>query len=206
MNDARWAQADRLFDAALDRRPHERTAFLRGACAGDEELLRAVESLLEHERDAGGFLERPAIDLMAQQQDVGPAVPLIGRELAGYRVIELVGRGGMGEVYRARDTKLGRHVAIKVLPAAFAADADRLARFEREARTLAALNHPHIAMIHGLEQAGDVCALVMELVEGEDLSEQSREDRYRSLRRCPSRSRSPTHSTPHTKKASSTAT
>jgi hypothetical protein len=68
MNDARWAQADRLFDAALDRRPHERTAFLHEACAGDEELLRAVESLLENERDAGEFLETPAITLMAQQK------------------------------------------------------------------------------------------------------------------------------------------
>ena len=81
-----------------------------------------------------------------------------------------LGAGGMGEVYRARDTRLGRHVAIKVLPVALAADVDRLARFEREAKTLASLNHPNIATIHGLEQAGDVCALVMELVEGEDLS------------------------------------
>ena len=77
----------------------------------------------------------------------------------------------MGEVYRARDTKLDRDVAIKILPEAFAHDADRLARFQREAKTLASLNHPNIAIIHGLEQAGDVHALVMELVEGEDLSQ-----------------------------------
>ncbi len=94
-----------------------------------------------------------------------------GFRLGPYDVLSELGAGGMGEVYRARDTKLGRHVAIKVLPMAFAADADRLARFESEARTLASLNHPNIAIIHGLEQAGDVCALVMELVEGEDLSE-----------------------------------
>ena len=77
----------------------------------------------------------------------------------------------MGQVYRARDTKLDRDVAIKILPEAFAHDADRLARFQREAKTLASLNHPDIAIIHGLEQAGDVHALVMELVEGDDLSE-----------------------------------
>src|SRR3981081_3553506 len=77
----------------------------------------------------------------------------------------------MGEVFRARDTKLNRDVALKVLPDAFASDPDRLARFQREAKTLASLNHPNIAIIHGLEQAGDVHALVMELVEGEDLSQ-----------------------------------
>ena len=77
----------------------------------------------------------------------------------------------MGEVYRARDTTLGRDVALKILPASFAGDPERLARFEREAKTLASLNHPHIAHIYGFERAGDTCALVMELVEGEDLSQ-----------------------------------
>ena len=80
----------------------------------------------------------------------------------------------MGQVYRVRDTKLDRDVAIKLLPEAFAHDADRLARFQREAKTLASLNHPNIAIIHGLEQAGEVHALVMELVEGEDLSQRNR--------------------------------
>ena len=94
-----------------------------------------------------------------------------GTRLGPYEITAQIGAGGMGEVYRARDTKLGRHVAIKVLPEEFAADRERLGRFEREARTLALLNHSSIAMIHGVEQAGDVCALVMELVEGEDLSE-----------------------------------
>src|SRR4029077_15086978 len=82
-----------------------------------------------------------------------------------------LGEGGMGQVYRARDTKLDRVVAIKVLPDAFAHDADRLARFQREAKTLASLNHPHIAAIYGLEESGGITALVMELVEGEDLSQ-----------------------------------
>src|SRR5262245_32468147 len=100
---------------------------------------------------------------------------LTGTRLGPYEVVAPLGVGGMGEVYRARDTKLGRDVAIKILPAAFAGDPDRLARFEREARTLAVLNHPAIAQIYGLEDAnavspGSTRAIVMELVEGEDLS------------------------------------
>jgi eukaryotic-like serine/threonine-protein kinase len=93
-----------------------------------------------------------------------------GTRLGPYEVLGALGAGGMGEVYRARDTRLDRDVAIKILPELFAADPDRLMRFTREAKTLAALNHPHIAQIHGLEQSGGVHALVMELVEGEDLA------------------------------------
>ncbi|MGH8311456.1 MAG: serine/threonine-protein kinase, partial [Steroidobacteraceae bacterium] len=95
----------------------------------------------------------------------------IGSRIGAYEVIAKLGEGGMGEVYRARDTKLGREVALKVLPDAVASDADRLARFEREAKTLAALNHPHIAHLYGFEQSGQTSAFVMELVEGEDLSQ-----------------------------------
>ncbi len=94
-----------------------------------------------------------------------------GTRLGPYEIKALIGQGGMGEVYRARDTKLDRDVAIKILPAGFATDPDRLARFEREAKTLASLNHPNIAHIHGAEDAGSTRALVMELVEGEDLSQ-----------------------------------
>ena len=94
-----------------------------------------------------------------------------GSRLGVYEVTAPIGEGGMGEVYRARDTKLDRDVAIKILPEAFAHDADRLARFQREAKTLASLNHPNIAAIYGLEESGGVTALVMELVEGEDLSQ-----------------------------------
>jgi serine/threonine-protein kinase len=95
----------------------------------------------------------------------------LGTRLGVFQLIDLIGRGGMGEVYRARDTKLDRDVAIKILPEAFAHDADRLARFQREAKTLASLNHPNIAAIYGLEESGGMTALVMELVEGDDLSQ-----------------------------------
>src|SRR3954470_23977516 len=93
-----------------------------------------------------------------------------GDKLGPYEVVSLLGKGGMGEVYRARDSKLNRDVAIKVLPPALALDADHLARFTREAQTLAALNHPNIATIYGIEESSGVRALVMELVEGDDLS------------------------------------
>ena len=94
-----------------------------------------------------------------------------GTRLGPYEILSALGAGGMGEVYRARDTKLDRDVAIKILPEAFAADTERLARFQREAKTLASLNHPNIAHIHGLEESDGVRALVMELVEGEDLAQ-----------------------------------
>ena len=94
-----------------------------------------------------------------------------GMRLGPYEIVAPLGAGGMGEVYRARDTKLGRDVALKILPESFATDVERLARFEREAKTLASLNHPHIAQIHGFEESGRVHALVMELVDGEDLAQ-----------------------------------
>ena len=99
------------------------------------------------------------------------APALTGRRLGVYHVQERIGAGGMGEVYRARDTRLGRDVAIKILPRVFTADPDRLARFEREARVLASLNHPNIGAIYGLEEADGVQALVLELVEGETLAD-----------------------------------
>jgi eukaryotic-like serine/threonine-protein kinase len=151
MNHDRWTAADRLFDAALERKPHERAAFLGEACAGDEELQRAVESLLENARDAGRFLETPALELIAERHAGGRGAPLArGARLGSFEIESAIGAGGMGEVYRARDTRLNRAVALKVLPELFATDTDRLARFEREAQVLASLNHPNIAAIHGI--------------------------------------------------------
>ena len=96
---------------------------------------------------------------------------MIGQTFCHYRIVERIGAGGMGEVYRATDTKLGRDVALKVLPEAFARNPERMARFRREAQVLASLNHPNIATIHGLEEANGTCALVMELVVGPTLAE-----------------------------------
>ena len=100
---------------------------------------------------------------------------MIGKSIAHYRVTEMLGKGGMGEVYRATDTKLGRDVALKVLPEVFARDADRMARFKREAHVLASLNHPNIASIYGLEESDGIHCLVLELVEGPTLAERIQE-------------------------------
>jgi hypothetical protein len=151
---------DRLIEDVLACAPEERDAFLDAACQGNDALRREIASLLAQASRAQSFLEEPA------------AVPsLVGRTLGPYRIDAPIGAGGMGEVYRARDTKLGRDVAIKILPAFLAQDPDRLARLGREARTLAALNHPHIGSIYGIEEADGVRGLVLELVDGETLAD-----------------------------------
>ncbi len=114
-----------------------------------------------------------------------------GTRLGPFEILATLGAGGMGEVYKARDTRLDRAVAIKILPEAFAGDTDRVARFRREAKVLASLNHPNIAIIHGLEQAADRHALVMELVEGEDLSDRIARGRVPLDETLPIRSKSP---------------
>ena len=162
MTDERWKQVETLFRQALEREPHERDAYLDGVCVGDEALRREVESLLEHAENAGSFIEKPAI---------GGTRVLVGRTLGSYRILESIGKGGMGEVWRARDTKLGREVAIKTLPEEFANDEERLTRFEGEARLLASLNHPNIGAIYGLEEEEGNRFLVLELVEGDTLAD-----------------------------------
>jgi len=151
---------DRVVEGALACASGEREAFLDAACDGDITLRREVESLLAQASRADSFLEEPAA-----------APSLIGRSLGPYRIVASIGAGGMGEVYRARDTKLERDVAIKILPSFSAQDPDRLARQSREARALAALNHPHIGAIYGLEEAEGIRVLVLELVDGETLAD-----------------------------------
>jgi Tol biopolymer transport system component/tRNA A-37 threonylcarbamoyl transferase component Bud32 len=160
----RWARLEQIFHEAGALPEADRPRFLEQACASDHDLRRAVERMLRHADTH--YLDTPGVD-------VSPArVPgtLTGRRFGAYEVGALIGAGGMGEVYRARDTLLGRAVAIKVLPPECLADPARRSRFEREARILASLNHPNIACIFELETSTDVPAIVMELVEGETLS------------------------------------
>ncbi len=172
MKPERWQEVKKVLAGALERAPGERHAYVDRACAGDEALRREVESLLTQQNAAGSFLEAPALEAAtkAQAEDQRQS-SLLGQRLGSYKIVSLLGAGGMGEVYQAHDTKLGRDVAIKVLPPAMVHDAERLVRFQREARMLAALNHPNIATIYGLEQSGSEHYLVMELVAGHTLAE-----------------------------------
>jgi eukaryotic-like serine/threonine-protein kinase len=171
MNDERWATVDRLFEAALERQPDERASFLREACPDDEALRQDVESLLAHASGAGDFLEGPALELVGGVPVEGRDPSLVGHQLGPYRILSVLGIGGMGEVYRAHDTTLARDVAIKILPRLFTTDPDRRARFDREARLLAALNHPHIGAIYGVQDSDGIRALVLELVDGPTLQD-----------------------------------
>jgi eukaryotic-like serine/threonine-protein kinase len=170
MTAERWAQIEKVYHAALERAAEERAAYLAQACGSDAELRREVESLLQQDGRTGDLLEVPALEMAARAMAGEGTMSLLGKQLGTYEIVSQIGAGGMGEVYRARDTKLGREVAIKVLPPEFVKDTERLSRFRREAKLLASLNHPNIATIFGLEDSGDVHFLVMELVEGETLA------------------------------------
>ena len=173
MNPQRWLDVERLFHEALALPPQRRLQFLDDSCAGDESLKRDVQSLLDESSD-DDFLETPALDPDATDLQPPTHSSLVGRRLSEYEVTARIGSGGMGEVYRARDVKLGRDVAVKVLPSPLAHDTARIARFKREARILATLNHPHIAAIYALEESEDVVALVLELVDGATLADRIR--------------------------------
>src|SRR5262249_53975579 len=139
----RWQRVEGLYHAALQRPPSERGTFLRDACGDDEALRRDVESLLAQPASDLGFLNTPALSVAAHHLATpsGGTRVAVGDALGPYRILGLLGTGGMGEVYRARDSHLGREVAVKVLPPKFLDNAERLIRFEREARVLASLNH-----------------------------------------------------------------
>jgi serine/threonine protein kinase len=172
MTPERWERVKTLYEAARTRSRQDRSAFLARECDGDTDLQLEVESLLDQPVGTEEFLSLvggPVGGAGAPASDVSAL--LVGRRLGTFEVRSLIGRGGMGEVYRAHDTKLGRDVAIKVLPRAFTADAIRVASLEREARVVAALSHPHIAAIYGLEESDGVRGLVLELVEGETLAQ-----------------------------------
>ena len=170
MTPERWEQVGQLFQAALERRPGERTAFLRQACGEDESLCREVESLLAAEEKSGDFLAASAIDdaakALAEEQSFSP----VGQRLGHYQVRSFLGAGGMSEVYLAQDTKLDRAVALKFLPAAFAADKDRMRRFEQEAKSAAALNHPHIAHIYEIGESDGKHFISMEYIDGRNIA------------------------------------
>lgn len=169
MNPERWHQIEQLYHTALEREAGERDDFLAAACAGDEALRREVESLLQFHDRADNFIEAPALEVVAQLHTDGQDHLLNGQRLGPYQVIALIGAGGMGEVYRALDTRLEREVAIKVLPPFLAEAPQALAQFKREAKAVAALSHPNILAIHDFGTEQGASFVVMELLQGETL-------------------------------------
>ncbi|MDP2996991.1 MAG: protein kinase [Bryobacterales bacterium] len=171
MTPERWQRIEVLYERALAREPAEREPYLAEACGEDHELRREVESLLGHAQGADDFLEKPALEVAARQYVSAVTEDLTGRNLGRYEVLGRLGRGGMGEVYRARDSKLKRQVALKVLPPESVADPGRRRRFEQEARAASALHHPHIVTIHDIDQVDGVVFIAMEYVEGRTLAQ-----------------------------------
>ena len=175
----RWQRVKEVFDEALAFDGEERAALIRDRCFGDRALQADVESLLAADRDRGSVLEQPVppalgdLALAALAGDRDPLVHILppGTQVGSHTITGLLGTGGMGQVYRADDGALGREVAIRILPRHWRADSEHCARFEREARLLAALNHPHIGTIYGVAEGSGIRGLVLELVNGETLAE-----------------------------------
>ncbi len=169
MSSGRWERTKEILEQALRLASQERQAYLGAACGADADLRRELESLIASYEEAGsGFLGADASEVL---QLTPPRALPSGTKLGPYELIELLGTGGMGEVYRARDARLDRIVAIKILPTAFSADHERLHRFEREARSASVLNHPNIVTIYELGQDRSCHYIAMELVEGKTLRE-----------------------------------
>ena len=180
MTPDRWQRVQELFAATVDLEPARRRPVLEAACSGDEALIREVESLLDCDRRADGFAERSAGGREAHNGSNGGGAAMelsAGEELGPYRIVAPLAAGGMGEVYRAVDTRLGRTVALKLLPRELAQDHQALRRFQREARSASALNHPHICTLYDIGQRGGQPYLVMELLEGRSLKERLAEGR-----------------------------
>ncbi len=171
MKSERWQQVDRICQAALGREGSRRAAFLEEACGGDEALRREVEDLLAQETKAQGFLEAPALEVVARKMASEQADYWVGRVVGSYRIVSLLGVGGMGEVYLAQDTTLDRKVALKFLPVEMGQDELARKRFLREAKSAAALDHPYICKTYEIGEAEETPYIAMEYVRGTTLDE-----------------------------------
>jgi serine/threonine protein kinase len=161
-----WQKVEAVLQEALDLPKDERVSFLDEACAGDEQLRDEATSLVNAYDDAGDFIEQPAIAQDASVLVADDVNDRIGKEIGPYTVVRRLGAGGMGEVYLAEDTRLDRLVALKILPAYFASDDERLRRFQREARAASALNHPNILTIHEVGESAGIRYIATEFIDG----------------------------------------
>src|SRR5262245_26416468 len=172
MTPDRWQQIEQIYHQALDRTRKQRSAFLNEACDGDQTLRREVESLLAYDERARDFIAAPPDEIAAEMLAADQTTSLIGNNLDHYKIIRCLGQGGMGEVYLATDTQLGRKVAIKLLPKQFTAHPDRVQRFKQEARAASGLNHPNILTIYEIGEVDQWHFIVSEFIEGQTLREQ----------------------------------
>src|SRR6266536_6246548 len=166
MKAERWKQVNDLFLSAVERAPGERVAFLDEACHGDEGLRCEVESLLTSHERSENFIELPAFEVAPELLTNDKTVALVGKVIGHYRIESLIGVGGMGEVYLARDERLGRKAALKLLPDSLTADETQLSRFKNEARSASALNHPNILTVYEIGAQGKVQFIATEFIEG----------------------------------------
>ena len=166
MKPERWKQVNDLFQSAIERAPEERAAFLDESCHGDEGMRREVESLLTSHERAENFIELPAFEVAPELVTNDKAGALVGKLIGHYRIESLIGVGGMGEVYLARDERLGRKAALKLLPDNLTIDEAQLSRFKNEARSASALNHPNILTVYEIGAEGDRQFIAMEFIEG----------------------------------------
>src|SRR6266550_4191480 len=169
MTPARLQTIEEIFHAALDQEPNKLNSFLYETCSGDEFLRGKVEALLSSHQLAGNFIETPVAGLAASIVENGQADLLVGRTIGHYKISKRIGTGGMGEVYLATDMTAGRKAALKLLPERFTGDAERLKRFEQEARALVGLNHPNILTIYEIGEDDSTHYIASELIEGETL-------------------------------------
>ncbi len=171
MKPERWQRINELYYSALECEESQRPSFVERACGSDEELRREVEALLAAHNQAGSFLTAPALHVEAEAIAADKTASLLGRQIGHYQVLSLLGAGGMGEVYLAEDTRLGRKIALKFLPREFTQDRERVRRFEREARAASALNHPNILTIFEIGEVEGAYFIATEFIDGQTLRE-----------------------------------